>query len=52
MTENLNMSQKKTTQSRYQIFSINQYKDSFTWIKEGLANIIQNLQNSKQKMYH
>ena len=41
MTENLNMSQKKQRSPDTTIFSsINQYKDSFTWIKEGLANII------------
>ena len=40
MTENLNMSQKKQRSPDTIFSSINQYKDSFTWIKEGLANII------------
>ena len=41
MTENLNMSQKKQRSPDTAIFSsINQYKDGFTWIKEGLADII------------
>ena len=40
MTENLNMSQKKQRSLDTISSSINQYKDSFTWIKEGLANII------------
>ena len=48
MTKKLSEPDKTTKSRETTIFSsINQYKKSFTWIKEGLANISKNFRIKK-----